>query len=90
MKTKKPKPKPAPAPVAIPPGAPVLLDMPTVAACVRIGESTLRRLRAAGSFPEPDCYVCGSARWTPSTLERWIAGQPKEAGNARVLPSKKP
>lgn len=80
---------PAP-PVAIPPGAPVLLSEGQIGACVGLSDRTVRKLRASGKFPDPDCYLCGMARWKPETLARWIDAQPKETTSARRLPAERP
>jgi hypothetical protein len=89
MKKGKPKAKPDPAdaPAAIPPGTPVLLSAKQVSVAVGVAVRTLRKLRAVGRFPDPDCYVLGSeARWKVETLQRWIDAQPKEQTNARKIP----
>ena len=72
--------------VLIPPGAPALLSIDQVAACLQFAARTVRKKRASKEFPEPDCYVFGEARWRPETVDQWIRRQPRMNTNGRRLP----
>ena len=87
MKAKlKPRPKPPEPTVVLPPGAPVLLDVRQVAACLGFAARTVKKKRAAGDFPDPDCYVFNESRWKPETVRAWIDAQPKEDTSQRRAP----
>ena len=38
-----------------------------------IGDTTLRKWRASGRIPEPDCRVGRRPYWRVETIRRWVA-----------------
>ena len=49
-----------------------LLRIREVAARVGLSETTIKRLRRTGAFPEPVRITVGTVGWAEDVIDRWI------------------
>jgi hypothetical protein len=60
--------------------APVCFTVQSLCRHLSISTRSWTRAAALGLTPRPDLVVGRSARWSPSTIDRWLKSQPKLPG----------
>lgn len=61
----------------LPPGMPLVLDLPRVASAVSLSESTVQKLVREGSFPAPRKMSAHRVGWLTAEVAAWAANCPK-------------
>ena len=55
----------------------------SLAVHLAVSVRSLDRAAAEGLLPEPDLIAGRSPRWTPTTIERWLANHPRLPGRRK-------
>jgi len=62
---------------------PCLFTPKTLSKHLAISETTLRRWRSAGLFPQPDLATGRILRWEPETVQQWLADRKRRGTRPR-------
>jgi|SRR5208337_515313 len=59
---------------------PVFYTRKTLCRLIQVSERTWSRAAAQGLTPQPDILIGREARWSPSTIQRWLRSKPRFPG----------